>query len=139
MVLNGRIVDAVQMYDENGQAFYPPTHKDCIIGGVDNLDIGTTLVDMDLTSCITVDHTGKLRIKSFNSIIYTFCIDLKRVNNEVFDYNKTIILARDIPDMVTKVEFKGVGNINDDVQIWLENGYLKAIVKPRTERFYIAM
>lgn len=38
--------------------------------------------------------------------------------------------------MVTKVEFKGVGNINDDVQIWLENGYLKAIVKPRTERFY---
>lgn len=136
MNLNGRTVNVVQMYDEVGQAFFPPTHKDAILGDLDQLDLGTTLMEMDLTSCITVEHIGTLKIKSFNSIIYTFIIDLTRVDGENFDFNKTIILGRDIPDMVDEVHFKGIGNETDDVQLWLENHYLKCRVVPRTERFY---
>lgn len=136
MNLEGRVVNVVQMYDENGQAFFPPTHRDAIIGDLSELDLGTTLNEMDLTLCITVEHTGMLKIKSFNNIIYTFCIDLTRIDNELFQFNKDIILARDIPDMVGRVDFKGVGNDTDDVQIWLENNYLKARVVPRTERYY---
>lgn len=136
MKLDGRTVDVVQMYDEVGQAFFPPTHKDAILGDLNQLDLGTTLIEMDLTNCITVEYKGTLKIKSFNSIIYTFVIDLTRVDGEDFAFNKTLILARDIPDMVDEVHFKGVGNETDDLKIWLENHYLKCRVVPRTERFY---
>lgn len=136
MRLEGRVNNAVQMYDENGQPFYPPTHISCIIGGVNDLDIGTTLNIIELTQCIMPDHRGTLKIKSFNSLIYTFIIDISRADNSRFPINKTIILARDIPDMIGKVEFKALGNSKEDIKIWLENNYLKAIVIPRTERYY---
>lgn len=136
MKLDGRFINKAQLYDENENPEYPITHVDAIIGGVEGLDLGTTLSLINLDACITAEYKGSLKIKSFNNSIYTFCIDIKRADDDLFKYDKTLILARDIPDMVDKVEFKAVGNGFDDVQIWLENNYLKAIVKPRTERFY---
>lgn len=136
MKIDGRVVSTVQLYDELGQAFFPPTHKECVLGDLADLDLGTTLAEMDLTSCIMVEFTGTLKIKSFNSTIYAFCIDLTRSDGEDFAFNKTHVLARDIPDLVDMVHFKGVGNGTDDVQLWLENDYLKCRIVPRTERFY---
>lgn len=135
--IENRISRVDQFYDEQGQPFFPVTHVSCIIGGVDNLDVGTTLQLIDLTSCIMVDHTGTLKIKSFNKIIYTFVIDIKRVDGNKFPLNKTIILARDIPDMVDKVHFKAVGEGNECVKVWLENNYIKAMITPRTDRDYL--
>lgn len=137
MQLDGRFANITQLYDENGNPEYPITHVDAIIGGVDGLDLGTTLSVINLDACITPEYKGSLKIKSFNNIVYTFCIDIKHINDDLFEFNKILIIARDIPDMVQKVEFKAVGNGSDDVQIWLENGYLKCIIKPRTERFYV--
>lgn len=137
MKLEGRVARVCQLYDERGQAFFPVIHKDTVIGGVADLDVGVTLIEMDLTSCLTVEHRGDLRIKAFNNIVYTFCIDLNRVDLEPFAINKDIILARDVPDMIGKTEFSAVGDGMESVRIWLENNYLKAYITPRVERDHI--
>lgn len=122
----GRIYEISQMYDENGNAFYPVTHKDCIIGGVDGLDIGITLSTTDYQFCITGDHKGSLIMKEFNNLIYVINVDITRADDTPFRYDKDIILAKDIPELYSAPFFTVMGDCSTEIRMWLENHYLKA-------------
>lgn len=132
----GRVFCVDQMYDEKGNAFYPVTHKDCIIGGVDGLDLGITLSTSNYEFCITGDHKGTFVMKEFNNLIYTLNIDITRADDTPFPFDKDIVLAKDVPDLYQMVFFSGVGDAANEVRLWLENHYLKARILQRQQLDY---
>lgn len=132
----GRIFCVGQMYDENGNAFYPVTHKDCIIGGVNDLDVGITLSTVDLNACITGPHIGSFIMKEFNNLTYVLSIDITRFDNTPFPLDKDIILARDIPELYSTPFFTAIGNGFDDILLWIDNHYLKARIVRKSKVDY---
>lgn len=131
----GRVFCVAQMYDENGNPFYPVTHKECIIGGVNNLDIGITLSTVNFNTCITGPHTGSFIMKEFNNLVYVLSINITRTDDGMFPLDKEIILARDIPELYSTPFFTVMGKGSDSIIMWLENHYLKAriVKKPKAD------
>jgi len=128
-----------QLYDEEGNPYYPITHIDLINGGKKSEleKIGSTIRIVDLSDYLLIPYTGSFELRILNNLIFVYSGIISNTESaDPIDYDKEVIIARDIPALYRSsyqlIHCNVVGGTNDRINAWISNtGELIVRITPR--------
>lgn len=96
---NVKLIKSIrQMYDENGNAFYPVTATGAIFGDINHLNIGNTKNVIDLSYCLALNFKGTFTVTNINNMFFFYNIDCYYgTEGAHLPVNKQLIVASNIP------------------------------------------
>lgn len=130
-----------QMYDEQGNPFYPLTHIDAITGTEEQkrglATLGTTTRNVDLSMYLMSPFVGTFDLDILNDFIYFYSGRISYTTDGAsVEVDKDIIVAQDIPALyrskVQIIHCTAIGGPTDRVTCWIDEfGKLIMRVTPK--------
>lgn len=129
-----------QLYDENGNPFYPLTLIDVVLGDKTKLlNLGNSVSIVDLSKYLITPLTGTLKLYIMNSLVYSYEGNITYTESGTpLVANTDIVIARDIPSKYRSadiVKCSAVQSISDIVNVYVSpEGSIIARVTPKAIR-----
>lgn len=128
-----------QLYDEEGNPFYPLTHVDALTGDLTKISrIGSTTKVVDLSDYICKPFVGLLTLTILNNCYYVYTGNITYTEGgKPMTSDSEYIVAKEISEdyrsILKNIQFASCSGVKDRVNMWLDTeGNIKAVLTAKT-------